>query len=94
MQMTKEQMVKELSERCQVTQDRARHILDVQANIAQRELANNGKFSLHGVGSFSVVATPARVGHNPRTKEAIEIPAGKRIKVTFAKSLKQNVCKQ
>jgi DNA-binding protein HU-beta len=42
-------------------------------------------------GRFSVTETKARNGRNPRTGETIQIPAGKRVKFTSGKSLKQAV---
>ena len=44
-----------------------------------------------GFGSFSVTETKARQGRNPRTGETIQIPAGKRVKFSSGKALKQAV---
>ena len=38
-------------------------------------LAEGGKVQLSGFGSFEVKDREARVGRNPHTKQAIEIPA-------------------
>lgn len=46
---------------------------------------------LPGLGTFRVVATPARTARNPRTGEAVHVPAGKRVKFTPAKGLKEAV---
>jgi DNA-binding protein HU-beta len=38
-------------------------------------------------GIFSVVETPARMGRNPGTGEAIQIKAGRKVKFKASKSL-------
>ena len=40
-------------------------------------LEDNEKVQLVGFGSFEVKERAARIGRNPKTKEAIEIPASK-----------------
>ena len=42
--------------------------------IAQR-LAEGGRVELRGFGAFSTRDREARVGRNPRTGEAVEVPA-------------------
>lgn len=42
--------------------------------IAQR-LAEGGRVELRGFGAFSTRDRDARVGRNPRTGEAVEVPA-------------------
>ena len=42
--------------------------------IAQR-LAEGGRIELHGFGAFSTREREARTGRNPRTGEAVEVPA-------------------
>ena len=42
--------------------------------IAQR-LAEGGRVELRGFGAFSTRERDARVGRNPRTGEAVEVPA-------------------
>lgn len=49
---------------------------------------------LPGVGSFSVTHRAARTGRNPRTGNAIRIPARKAVKFAPAKSLSERVQKQ
>jgi nucleoid DNA-binding protein len=47
--------------------------------------------NLIGFGSFKVVATKAKIGRNPRTGKEIKIPAGKKVKFTIGKVLKDSV---
>jgi integration host factor subunit beta len=38
-------------------------------------MAAGGRVELRGFGAFSVRSRPARSGRNPRTGEAVEVPA-------------------
>jgi len=60
------------------------------AGITQT-LQSKDSVQIIGFGSLSVTETKARNGRNPRTGEAIKIPASKRVKFTAGKSLKQAV---
>ena len=57
------------------------------------ELATGGKVQIAGFGSFKVKERAARVGRNPKTKEAIEIPASKVPAFSAGKDLKDSINK-
>jgi DNA-binding protein HU-beta len=59
----------------------------VAAFIAQ-EVALGHKVNLRGVGTISATERPARKGTHPRTGEAIDIPAGRRVRFTPSQALK------
>ncbi len=48
----------------------------------------NDKVTIPGLASFEQVDRPARKGFNPQTKQPIDIPASKGVKVTALKKLK------
>ncbi len=54
-------------------------------------LSNGGSVSLVGFGTFSVKARAARMGRNPRTGEAIHIPASNVPGFKAGKALKDAV---
>lgn len=54
-------------------------------------MKNGDKVSLVGFGVFEVKERAARVGHNPRTNEQIEIPASKVPQFKAGKALKDAV---
>ena len=56
-------------------------------------LEDNEKVQLVGFGSFEVKERAARIGRNPKTKEAIEIPASKAPVFKPSKSLKDILAK-
>lgn len=59
----------------------------------ETELATGGKVQIAGFGSFKVKERAARPGRNPKTKEAITIPASKVPSFTAGKDLKDAVNK-
>ncbi len=62
-------------------------ILDTIADA----LSRGDRVELRGFGAFSVKKRDARTGRNPRTGEAIEIPAGFGVKVSAGSVLKNAV---
>ena len=56
-------------------------------------LEDNEKVQLVGFGSFEVKERAARIGRNPKTKEALEIPASKAPVFKPSKALKDILAK-
>ena len=56
-------------------------------------LISGDKVQLVGFGVFDVKEREARIGHNPRTKEQIEIPATRLPQFKAGKALKDAVAK-
>ena len=56
-------------------------------------LEDNEKVQLVGFGSFEVKERAARIGRNPKTQEAIEIPASKAPVFKPSKALKDVLAK-
>ena len=56
-------------------------------------LEDNEKVQLVGFGSFEVKERAARIGRNPKTQEAIEIPASKAPVFKPSKALKDILAK-
>ncbi len=63
-----------------LTKAQAKDALEATLKAIGENLKNGEKVTLIGFGTFSVKENPAHTGRNPRTKEAIEIPAKKVIK--------------
>lgn len=78
--MTKTDLVNEIAAKAQLTKVQAKAALDATLESISQALANDDKIQLIGFGTFSVVEKPERKGLNPRTKEAIVIPARKVVK--------------
>ena len=56
-------------------------------------LIKGDKVQISGFGTFEAKEREARIGRNPHTKEAIEIPATRVPAFKASKSLKDNVAK-
>jgi DNA-binding protein HU-beta len=89
MAMTKMQIVKELAEAVEISKKQAVCALEALTKMAYRE-AKNG-FTLPGLGKLVRVHRNARVGRNPKTGEAIQIPAKDVVKFRVAKACKEAV---
>ena len=66
-------------------------MLDGLFAAVSETVAAGGKVAIPGWLSFETATTSARTGRNPRTGETIEIPAGKRVKVSVGSKLKAAV---
>ena len=62
-------------------------------NAIADALAEGEKVQIAGFGNFEVKTREARVGRNPRTKEAIQIPATRLPAFKASKTLKDTVAK-
>ena len=50
-------------------------VVDIFFDEISERLAEGGRVELRGFGAFSTREREARVGRNPRTGEAVEVPA-------------------
>lgn len=89
--MSKDFLVKKVREKAQCTAAVAEAAVDAMLQGIMEEAAAGGNFTVVGFGSFKVVSKTARVGRNPRTGEAIDIPARKSVKFTAGKKFKDIV---
>lgn len=90
--MTKEDLVRNVTERSRIHLGRSLCQVDVEAvfqalkDVAAQELTAGGEVPLPGLGKLKTKDRAARMGRNPRTGEAVTIPA--RRVVVFAPSEK------
>jgi DNA-binding protein HU-beta len=89
--MNKNDLVAAMSTKCQLTKKDTEKALKAFEEVVTEELANGGKVQLVGFGIFEVIERAAREGRNPRTHEAMPIPASKAPKFKVGKSLKDAV---
>jgi len=73
-----------------VTKKHAEAMLGDLVAITTRHLKKGDKVRLSGLGILQVRSRPARMGRNPKTGEAIEIKASKKIAFRPAKDLKES----
>jgi DNA-binding protein HU-beta len=90
--MTKAELVKTLKEKASLaTLAQAESAYDGLFNILAATLKKGDAVAISGFGSFKVVERKARKGRNPRTGDEILIPAGKAVKFTPGKALKDSL---
>ena len=89
MSMTKTQIISALAEEMGTSKKQATAGLEKLVCLAYRE-AKNG-FTLPGLGKLVLVDRKARMGRNPKTGEAIQIPAKRVVKFRVAKAAKEAV---
>lgn len=89
--MTKAEFVAHIAAENGLTKAAASQVLDVVLDKITKTLKKEGRFALHGLGTFEVVKRKKRTGRNPRTNEPVVIKAHKAVKFKAAKSLKDAV---
>ncbi len=89
--MTKAELVDKMAESADISKVAAGKALGAALDGVKAALKKGQKVSLVGFGTFSVSKRKARKGRNPKTGEAIKIPAAKVPKFTAGKELKTAV---
>lgn len=73
--MKKEDFVRDMCEKCGLTQKDARNVISAFTQIVKEAVATGDRVQLIGFGTFEARERSARTGHNPATGEEIKIPA-------------------
>ncbi|HLJ66254.1 MAG TPA: HU family DNA-binding protein [Chloroflexota bacterium] len=76
--MGKSELVQQVADQAGLNKAQAGRAVDAVLECIKNSLASGDEVRLTGFGNFVVTETSARTGRNPRTKESIEIPAGRR----------------
>ena len=91
--MNKTELVAVVAEKSGITKKDAERVVSATFETITAQLMKGEKVQISGFGIFEVKEREARVGRNPRTKEAIEIPASKAPAFKASKALKDTVMK-
>lgn len=91
--MNKTDLIAAAAQSAGVSKKDAERVLNAALDHITAALASGSKVQLSGFGIFEVKDREARVGRNPRTKEAIEIPATRTPVFKPSKALKDTVGK-
>ena len=73
--MNKSELINAVAVSADVSKKEAEAVITAALDAITAALKEGDKVQLVGFGSFEVKKRAARVGRNPKTKEAIEIPA-------------------
>ena len=91
--MNKTELIASVAQSAGVTKKDAERIVNATFETITAQLAAGERVQISGFGIFEVKERQARVGRNPQTKQAIEIPASKAPAFKPAKTLKDAVDK-
>lgn len=89
--MTKEDLIKEISDQTKLTKKDASQALDAIFKVIEESLSQGEDITLVGFGAFKVSKREERNGRNPRTGDSMTIPAMKVVKFSAGKGLKEAV---
>ena len=91
--MNKTELIAAVAAKTGLTKKDAEKVVNATIDSITESLVKGDKVNVSGFGIFEVKAREARVGRNPRTKEAIQIPATKLPAFKASKTLKDAVAK-
>ena len=91
--MNKVELIAQIAEKSGLSKKDAEKALAAVIDTITEAVSNGDKVQLVGFGSFEVKQREARVGRNPKTKEAIEIPASRAPVFKPSKALKDSLAK-
>lgn len=91
--MNKAELIAQIAEKSGLSKKDAEKALAATVDAITEAVSNGDKVQLVGFGSFEVKQREARVGRNPKTKEAIEIPAARVPVFKAGRALKDAVAK-
>ncbi len=89
--MTKNEFLDKLVEKTGLEKTTADQVLTAFLDCIVDTLQSEGRFALINFGTFSVSERKERQGRNPRTGEALTIPACKVVKFSPGKQLKDAI---
>jgi DNA-binding protein HU-beta len=91
--MNKTDLIEIMAQAADIQKAAAGRALDGLINAVTSSLAKGEAVVLTGFGTFGVTERKSRIGRNPKTGEAINIPASKAPKFKAGKALKEEVNK-
>lgn len=86
--MTKVDLINKIAEKSGYTKKDSKEVLEVVLEAITEGAVEDGELKLAGFGTFEVVESSAREGHNPQTGEPLMIPAKKRMAFRCSKTVK------
>lgn len=89
--MNKTQLIQKIAENGNMTKKDAEVALKAVIDAISDAVASGEKVQVSGFGSFDVKTRDARMGRNPKTGEAVEIAASKRVVFSAAQVLKDKL---
>ena len=91
--MNKTELIAAVAESAGLSKKDTERVVNAALDTITNALCKGEKVQISGFGTFETKTREARVGRNPHTKEAIEIPATKVPGFKASKTLKDTVAK-
>ena len=91
--MNKTELIAIAAENAGLTKKDTERVLNAAIDAISLALVKGEKVQLSGFGTFETKDREARIGRNPHTKEAIEIPATRVPTFKASKALKDTIAK-
>jgi DNA-binding protein HU-beta len=91
--MNKTELVALVAERSGMTKKDTERVVSTLFDTIAAQLRDGEKVQITGFGNFEIKEREARVGRNPRTKEAVQIPACKSPVFKASNTLKDKIAK-
>ena len=91
--MNKTELIAAVAESAGLTKKDTERVINAVIDSITANLVTGEKVQISGFGTFETKTREARVGRNPHTKEAIDIPATRVPTFKPSKALKDNVGK-
>ena len=73
--MTKAELVGKLANKSKLSRKQAVDVVNAMTQSISDSLATGNKVEIRGFGSFQIRERNARIAHNPRSREIVEVPA-------------------
>ena len=73
--MTKAELVGKLANKSKLSRKQAVDVVNAITQSISDSLAGGDKVEIRGFGSFVIRERNARIAHNPRSREIVEVPA-------------------
>ena len=91
--MNKTDLITAAAEKSGLSKKDAERVVNALLDTVTASLAKGEKVQISGFGTFEIKDREARIGRNPHTKEAIDIPATRVPTFKPSKALKDTVAK-
>ena len=89
--MTKTQLIEKIAKDNGLTKKQVAEVVDATLAAVADTLAPGESIQIAGFGSVNVQEIAAHTGRNPRTNEAVEIAASRRVTFSAGKALKDKL---
>lgn len=89
--MTREDLIRQYREKHSLTHEEAKTQIDNVINLIADNLIDGNAVPLAPIGSFIIKPTAERKGRNPKTGEALTIPASRVVRFNAYPAFKESI---